>query len=90
MLALGAATFCVCEPPSSAVGRAGEAAGQGLGPERAGGAAMPGAQGVDAEARVHWHLVDGGQEVRVEGQVAQSGPGHERAAWCERGGQGEE
>lgn len=89
MLALGAASFCVSEPPSSAVCRAGGAAGQGWGLERwAGGAAAPGAQGEDAEAEMHWSLVDGGLEVKVVGPVAQSAQGHERAVGGGKGGRG--
>lgn len=86
---MGAASFCVYEPPFSAISRAGGAAGQGWGLERqAGGAAAPGAQGEDVEAEMRWSLVDGGQEEKVEGLVAQSAPGHERAVGCGKGGQG--
>lgn len=84
---MGAASFCVSEPPSSAVCRADGASGQGLGPERA-GAAVPGAQGEDAETEGHWNLVDGGQAWRVEEQGALSGLGHEKAGGCGRGGRG--
>lgn len=58
-----------------------------MGPERA-GAAVPGAQGEDAETAGHWSLVDGGQAGRVEEQGAPSGPGREKAGGCGRGGRG--
>lgn len=88
MLALGAASFCVSEPPFSAVCHAGGASGQGLGQERAGGVAAPGAQGEDAAAEGHWSLVDGGRAGKVEELGAPSGPGREKAVECGRGGRG--
>lgn len=88
MLALGAASFCVSAPPSAAAGRGGGASVQSLGPERAGGAAVPGAQGEDAEAEGHWSLADDGRAGTVEEQWALCGPGHEWAVGCGTGGRG--
>lgn len=81
---MGAASFCVSEPPSSAVCHAGGASGQGLGPERA-GAAVPGAQGEDAETEERWNLVGDGQAWWVEEQGALSGLGREKAGGYGRG-----
>lgn len=59
-----------------------------MGQVQAGGVAAPGAQGEDAAAEGHWSLVDDGKAGRVEELGAPSGPEHEKAVRCGRGGLG--